>query len=290
MYGWSADHTEVVEDEADVLRGVAQALLDGQPFARVVDRLNAQGVAPVKADRWRVNTVQNILLNPRVVPIIGQEQFDKLARVLVPKRRPGRAAGTLLAGVLVCGRDGCGQPMYAATSNGKRIYRCHRLGGGRFSGCGRSTVSLARADDWAREAFIAAVAGEDFTDALNQRQAELLAGDVTTAQLDEWRAERDEIEVVLPTRYGTPELRRRHDELQRMVRQATAALVQRPDLQALQDLPKGEAALRRSWQGWDVPTRRSWLRRVFKLVVVQPATARGRASDVEARLEPVFLL
>jgi DNA invertase Pin-like site-specific DNA recombinase len=289
MYGWSADHEEIIEHEAEVLRRVALDLIDGQPFARVVDRLNTQGVPPVKADRWRVNTVQNILLNRRVIPIIGQEHYDRLAQLLIPKRRPGAVAVNLLSGLLHCGRPDCGQPMYAATSNGKRVYRCHRLGGGRFSGCGRSTVSLARADDWAREAFLAACTGPEFVDSLNQRQAELLAGDVTTAQLDDWRAERDEIEVVLPTRFGTPDLRQRHDELQRMVRQATATLVQRPDLQALLDLPQSEAQLRELWAGWDISARRAWLKRLFKFVVVQPATAKGRASDVESRMAPVWI-
>jgi DNA invertase Pin-like site-specific DNA recombinase len=292
MYGWTADHTAVVEQEAAVLREVAQDLIDGQPFARVVDKLNEQGVPPVKADRWRVNTVQNILTNPRVIPILGQEQYDTLAQLLAPKRRPGRTASeaNLLSGVLTCGRDGCGQPMYAATSNGKRVYRCHRLGGGRFSGCGRSTVSLARADDWAREAFISSIVGEEFTTALNQRQAELLAGETTVEELDAWRTEVQELEQVQGTRFFTAEMTRRHDDLQRMVRQATAALVQRPDLQQLQDLPRSEGKLIERWEGWTVTQRRAWLKRLFAFVEVMPATERGRASDVEARMRPVFRL
>jgi DNA invertase Pin-like site-specific DNA recombinase len=313
-YGWSADHTTVIEEEAAVLRAVAQDLVDGIPFARVVDHLNgeldldkpetkvppnvdrlARPVVPVKGGRWRVNTLQGILLNPRAATILGQEQYQNMVKLLAGKRRPGRLADHLLSGILTCGRDGCGQPLYAATvrpqGQGKKlVYRCQRLGGGRFSGCGRTSVSLPRADEWAEEAFVAAVVSEDFAQALAQRQAELLAGTTTVEELDDWRAEMDDLEQVQGTRYYNDTMRRRYDDLRRMVRQATQALVQRPDLQALIDLPKSEDQLRARWASWDVATRRVWLRRLVYTVVVKPATGRGRASDVESRLEPVWKL
>jgi DNA invertase Pin-like site-specific DNA recombinase len=290
-YGWSADHTQVIEPEAQVLRAVAQALVDGQPISRVVDQLNALGFPPVKDGRWRVNTVQNMLLNPRAAEILGQDQHREMARLLAPKRRPGRLAtdANLLSGVLTCGRDGCGQPLYAATvRNGKRVYRCHRLGGGRFSGCGRTSVALGRADAWAEELFVVSVTGEDFAQALVQRQAELLAGETTVEELDAWREEMAELEQVQGTRFYSEAMRRRHDDLQRMVRAATQALVQRPDLTAMLELPRTEDALRERWASWTTDQRRAWLRRLVSTIVVHPATGQGRASDVEARMAPVW--
>lgn len=290
MYGFEADHETVNEPEAETLRTVAEKLVAGQAFARVVDHLNTEGIPPVKADRWRVNTVQNILLNPRVIPIIGQETYDTLVRMYDSRtRRSGRPAEWLLSGILRCGREGCGEPLYAAVQGEgrKQVYRCHlKGGGGRHNGCGKTAVSLRRADAWAEEAFIAAVVSDDFAEALSRRQAELLATDVTAADLDDWRQEIAELEQVLPTRFASKAMRRRHDDLQQMVRQATAALVQRPDLQALLDLPKTEAKLRERWQSWSVTDRRTWLRRVFEHVAVKPATGKGRGSDVESRMEP----
>mgnify|MGYP003291190546 CR=1 FL=1 len=84
----------------------------------------------------------------------------------------------------------------------------------------------------------------------------------------------------------TAEMKRRRDDLQRLVREATARLMAQPDRQALVDLPKSEAALRAAWDGWSVAERRAWLRRILHHVAVLPADAHHRGSDVEARLDP----
>src|SRR4030095_5986997 len=99
--------------------------------------------------------------------------------------------------------------MYAGPRGGKpggppqAVYRCKRQSGGRFAGCGLTQISAPRADAWAVEAFVAAVVSDDFAHALNQRQAELLASDVTAEQLDDWRVEVAELGTVLETRFGT---------------------------------------------------------------------------------------
>ena len=49
-----------------------------------------------------------------------------------------------------------------------------------------------------------------------------------------------------------------------------------------------ETQLRDAWDGWSVPERRVWLRRVFAMVIVKPATALGRGSKVEDRMDPVW--
>jgi hypothetical protein len=149
---------------------------------------------------------------------------------------------------------------------------------------------MTRADAWVEEAFIVAVCAEEFTKALNRRRAELLAGEVTVAQVEEWRTEIDELELILPTRFAADVHRARHAELQRLVRQATAGLLQRPDLQALLDLPKSEAKLRAAWEAWTVPERRVWLGRVLDHITVLPAPpgTHHRGSDVGARLDPVW--
>jgi hypothetical protein len=301
MYGFEADHTTIIEAEAELLREAARRVLDGEPLAQIVDDWHDQGIRPRRAERWRVTALRQMLLNPRVVPIIGQETHDKLVRLFAnPERRKrqGRPAEHLLSGILRCGREGCGQPMYRQSfmDRGRQRFTYHcRQGaksGGRFNGCGKTTVAAARADAWATEAFIAAVCGDEFSEALNRRRAELLAGEVTVAQVEEWRAELEELELVLPTRFAADMHRARHAELQRLVRQATAGLLQRPDLQALVDLPKSEEKLRAAWEEWTVPERRVWLRRVLHHITVLPAPpgTHHRGSDVGARLDPKWRL
>jgi DNA invertase Pin-like site-specific DNA recombinase len=299
LFGFAADHETIIPEHAELLQEAARRALDGEPLSRIVDGWNDGGYRPGKATRWRVTYLRRVLLNERVIPIIGREVHDKLTRLFTSRNRQklGRPAQHLLSGILICGRGGCGRPLYGTwkmSRSGDRemYYRCKpRSGsGGRFQGCGSTGVAMARADAWAADAFIAAVVSPDFAEALNQRQAELLAGDMTAEQLDDWRAEVDELEQVLPTRFSTDEMRRRHDDLQRMVRDATARLLQQPELQALLDLPKSEDKLRERWQAWTIAERRTWIKRVMEAIVVKPATARGRASDVESRMGPRWKL
>jgi site-specific DNA recombinase len=294
LYGFEADHVTVVEPEAQHLREAAERVLAGEPMNQIVDDWNDRGLRTRSGSRWTVKTLRRVLGNPWAVPILGQDTYQDLSRIFnqPDRQRLGRPAEHLLSGILTCGREGCGQPLYLVRTQqrdgSKRpVYACRKAGsGGRFTGCGSMTVSQARADERARELFVAAVVSDDFAQALSRRQAELLAGEVTAQELDDWRREIEELELVMPTRFGTPDMRRRHDDLRRMVDQATAQLMARPDLQALLDLPRSEKKLRARWDAWTIAERRIWLRRLVETIVVKPATTRSRGSDVESRMDP----
>jgi DNA invertase Pin-like site-specific DNA recombinase len=303
-FGVAPDRVTVVEHEAELIREAARRLLAGDNLSQIVEDWNDRGVRPVRGDRWRVTALRLVLTNRRVVPIVGEKSYLALAELFGPERsqrrhdrqRQGRPAEHLLSGILTCGREGCGQPLYAAQKGGtgrpmQMVYRCKKAAGsgGRHAGCGSTVVSMARADSWAEEAFIAAAASEDFAKAVNRRQAELLAGEVTVSELDDWRKEIDELELVIPTRYGTEVHQQRHEQLQRMVHDATTRLLRRPDLQAMVDLPRTETKLRARWESWSVTERRVWLRRLLDRIEVKPATVvRGPATDVESRMSPVW--
>jgi DNA invertase Pin-like site-specific DNA recombinase len=294
LFGFEADHVTINEDQAQLLREARDRVLDqNQTLSAVVDTWNAQGLRPGNATHWRVTHLRRILLNERVVPIIGQEAHDRLRRLLTDqeRRKGGRPATYLLSGVLTC--QNCSRQMY-----GTRIrrqggvqeltYRCEKGGGGRHTGCGRTSVAMGRADAWAEDAFIAAVAGPGFAQALAQRQAELLAGSGTAEELDEWRAELDDIEQVQGTRFYNEQMRRRHAELRRLTDVATAKLMAAPELAEMQSLPRSEDELRAAWMRWSVATRRQWLRRFLVRIEVRAATSRGPGRDVAERLEPVW--
>lgn len=291
LFGFEDDHITVIEDQAQLLREAVQALDKGQTLSNVVDAWNAQGLRPGQASHWRVTHLRRILLNERVIPIIGQDAHDRLRRLFIDqeRRKGGRPAAFLLSGVLVCNR--CHRPMYGArrTRQGgvqENTYRCEagKGSGGRHAGCGGTSVAMDRADRYVEEMFIAAIVSEELVEALARRQAELLAEDVTVEALDTWRAELLELEQVQGTRFYSDAMKRRHDELRRMVDQATTQLLAQPDLQAMMDLPRSEAALRARWAAWDIAQRRVWIRRLVHRIEVKPATV-GR---VEERLEPVW--
>jgi DNA invertase Pin-like site-specific DNA recombinase len=293
LFGFEADHVTVNEEQAELLREAVDLVLNkGRTLSHVVDTWNAQGLRPGDASHWRVTHLRRILLNERVVPIIGQENYDKLVRLFTDqeRRKGGRPAIYLLSGVLTCSR--CDRPLYGARIRRKGgvqelNYRCEagKGSGGRHTGCGRTSVAMGRTDDHVREIFILSVVGEPFREALNQWQAELLATDVTAQDLDDWRAEIADLDQVQGTRFYNDAMRRRHDELRRMVEQATAQLMAAPDLQAMIDLPRSEEQLRARWSSWTIPQRRAWLKRLVERIEVKPATA---GISLEERLVPIF--
>jgi DNA invertase Pin-like site-specific DNA recombinase len=296
LFGFEADHQTIIEDQAQLLREAVRRLDQGQTLSNVVDGWNAQGLRPGKASHWRVTHLRRILLNERVVPIIGQDAYDRLRRLFTnPERRKGgRPAEYLLSGILTCSR--CSRPLYGVRIKRRGgfevVYRCEagKGSGGRFTGCGRTSVAMRRADAWAEDAFVVAVAGPDFAQAMAQRQAELLAGETTAEDLDAMREEFADLDQVQGTRYYTDTMRERHAELRRLVEQATARLLAAPELKQLLDLPRTEQELRQAWAGWTVADRRRWLKRILDRIEVMPATGRGAASDVESRMAPVFKL
>jgi DNA invertase Pin-like site-specific DNA recombinase len=292
MFGFTVT-LEPIDHEQALVREAAQRVLQGEPMNQVVDDWQARGLRPIRGERWKVVSLRRLLLNPRTAEIIGQDQHQALVRLFAQpgRQRLGRPAEHMLSGILTCSQ--CSQPLYGAEKGGKDqpaqlVYRCKRGtgSGGRFAGCGSTVVSMRRADDWAREAFIAAVAGPDFAQALAQRQAEVLSEDVTAAELDEWREEIQDLDQVQGTRFYSDAMKRRHAQLRRLVDAATARLMAAPELEEMMSLPRSEDKLRERWASWTVAQRRTWLRRLLSSIVVRPALVRGRASDVEARMGP----
>jgi DNA invertase Pin-like site-specific DNA recombinase len=293
VYGFAKDHTTVIEHEAALLRYVAGYVLDGAPMNQIMDVLNWRGYRTRAGKLWTVKTMKRILVNPYAAPLLGQEQFDKLARIFgqPDRQRIGKPAQHLLSGILTCHR--CTQPLYAIHTkqrdgSRRRVYACIKSTGGRFTGCGSVRIAADRVDAWAEDIFQIVVAGPDFAAALSRRQAELLSADVTAEELDAWREEMAELEQVMPTRYAPPNAQERHQELRRLVEQATAQLLAQPDLQELISLPKSEEHLADAWSRWSTTDRRRWLKRILVQIQVHPATSRSRASSVEERLEPIW--
>jgi DNA invertase Pin-like site-specific DNA recombinase len=294
MFGFAAATLDVIPEEQELVREAADRVLAGEPMNQVVDDWHTRGLRPIRGQRWKVVSLRRLLLNPRVVEIIGQDQHQDLVRLFSrPGRQSlGRPAAHLLSGILACP---CGQPLYGAQKGGKDrpaqlVYRCKKGGnsGGRFAGCGSTVVSMRRADAWAGDAFVAAVAGPDFARAMAQRQREILDQDMDAAELDDAREEIQDLEQVQGTRYYSDTMRERHAQLRRMVDAATARLMAAPELEEMLSLPRSEAKLRELWAGWDTASRRRWLRRILDRIEVMPATSRTRASDVESRMAPVW--
>jgi len=297
-YGIGPDHMTVIEGEAALLLEAAQRILDGETVSHLVDDWNERGHTTRKRGTWSVTSIRGHLLNPRAIPILGEDTHNRL-KVLFgnpDRRRLGRPAQHLLSGILRCGI--CSQPLYGGHVQGDRwVYRCRKAkgSGNRFHGCGGITVSLPKADGWALDAFIAATCGEGSQLPGHHVAAQLeaaSAGGPTPVELAREQEELDELRLILTTRFGTPEHRQRVAELKARAAAAEQRQRAQPDLAALASLPRTEANLRARWDAWTTPERRTWLRRVLEWITVSaaPPGTHHRGSDIGKRLDPKWRL
>ena len=141
--------------EAREIREAAKSLLAGASLGSIVADLNARGVTTSTGRPWTYTSVRQVLVRPRNAglstlngEIVGKTTWpailteDTWRAVCAVLENPDRRRSTsnrvrwLLAGVAVCGKEGCGEPLRSATVASNRakgtnrtVYRC-RVGGG----------------------------------------------------------------------------------------------------------------------------------------------------------------
>ncbi len=289
-FGFEADHVTIAEGEAELLKEATRRLLvDKHPLSTIVDDWNARGVPTRNGDHWHVTSLRRQLLNPRVVAIVGHDDYNALMRLFTaPERqKQGRQAQHLLSGILRCAL--CESPMYVHhPGNGDAlVYGCRKgsTSGGRFKGCGQMSINYDQADEWLRDAFITA--------ATSPMLPELIARH-SNAGMEELErsltADQHELEELARLkgegRFTIPEWLALRDPIEARIREAEAKLASSStdDIAALRTLPRAAGALRVLWDGWDVPTRRVWLRRLLERVVVKNGAERG--APMKERLDP----
>jgi DNA invertase Pin-like site-specific DNA recombinase len=158
---------EVVDERVAVIQRAAAAIFEGQALAQVVRKLNADGVAPPRKQRWHVITLTRLLRNttlvgqrnqslkgqtfPFEVPAVAsQEWFDRLQKTLDgargKRRRDCYRADALCRGRIFCGV--CRELMHVQNATGGYVYyRCrsyHHLSG--LPPCGNRYHPVAEID------------------------------------------------------------------------------------------------------------------------------------------------
>lgn len=140
---------EQVPVEADLIRKAAADVLDGASLKSVAREWREAGVSTPRSEKgsegWTHNGVKSILINPRNAglntyrgEVVGRGQWDPIfpesthnqlrALLTDPKRlvrttgSKGRTPVNLLSGIARCAT--CGETVHAASSNGRRVYKC----------------------------------------------------------------------------------------------------------------------------------------------------------------------
>ncbi len=179
LFGYLHDGS-IVEDEARVIRWLAESLIEGEPVNELLWRLGATGIKTTLGNDWGDQTLRRLMANPRLAghathkgdvvgvgqwePILDDATFQQVQASLSRRasKYVARPRVALLAGLIYCAR--CGAAMGSARrarrgaeAQGARVYRCLRQPG--RMGCGGVT-----GDAVSIETIVEAYAGERLQD------------------------------------------------------------------------------------------------------------------------------
>jgi site-specific DNA recombinase len=167
-YGYTRRGGEVIEHEAEVLRGAAQRILQGHSLWATTVWANEQGhnfqqrtlgpallsphIAGLRTHTIKVDTKNVTTITPGDWPaILDRRTYEDVKRELNGNRKKGgQPSQHLLSGLLTCGRDGCGATMWAhyrpASRGGAAEYSCLKQPG--RPGCGKTTVTAVPLEEF----------------------------------------------------------------------------------------------------------------------------------------------
>lgn len=188
-FGFDDDRVTIRDDEAAVVRDVADRVLAGESLRSVCADLNDRGTVTPTGGEWQPGVLRRMLMSARLSgqreyrgeivaaavwpAIISPEQTAALNRLLTdPSRRTGRAARTyLLKGLLRC--TDCDSVLVARPrGDGARCYVCASgQRDARFTGCGKRRVLAEPIELFVAEALFARLDSPALRDALTAAAA-----------------------------------------------------------------------------------------------------------------------
>ncbi|GGG03831.1 hypothetical protein GCM10007304_17440 [Rhodococcoides trifolii] len=190
-YGYADNRTDIVEQEAAVIRRMAEHLTTGGHLRALATQLNDEHIPTASNSSWHPITIKRALTNPRIIgmadqdgelvpsatkPILDRDTYDKLVALFTdPARskftRTNGRVHLLSGGIARCGM--CGSQLYANVSGDRPDqYRCSKRAQG---GCGRIGIKAADLEAEVVERVLArlsdAVMRRELTKAMNELHA-----------------------------------------------------------------------------------------------------------------------
>lgn len=310
-FGYTSDQREVVEEEAVVIREMAQRLIATSNVHAVARWLQSADVKTARGNPWQVQTVRGLLTNPRLIglrshkgdltkavwpAILDEDTWKQVQSILTdPERRttPGNQAKHLLMRLVTCGR--CG--MFLATQTrgrsdpGTFTYSCRKDTAAMVTGCGQLRMKGEWLDEWVTASALARLeADEELRSGLVKLASPVLAGpsmdDLLRKRetlLARWHEVGDMFTAGEVDRAEHNRMRNNITEDRKVVDAALARIeVASPAgaLLAAGDLSKG-------WESRSQAERRALLRLLIDRIVVKPAN-HGRNRFDPDRVEIIW--
>lgn len=285
-YGYTPDRTNIVPDEAAVVRELYSRFLAGESLHGLMRALNERGEPTNTGSRqWTIDRVRQILTRHRYAGwlihrgevvgdgdwprIIDRHIFAAVQRRIgeTAKPRRGAPATTLLGGIVRCGL--CQTRMVGGIRHAKPIYTCDRRGGG----CGRVARLRATIEDYVLPRIlegvdrdVVAVEEAQVLTALDMNQQAQVDTELEMAVLRErFKKERTDAALYFDTQ----------DILRRRVRTLEAE-----HAKLLDDLTRlaQESVAADRWQEWTQDVQRTFIRTQVAAILVHPAKSYGLAA------------
>ena len=199
LFGYTADRSEIIPTEAELVREAASAIIGGASLASIATAWNANGVTTTAGNPWRTTSIRRYMKSPSIAglreyhgAIVGEASWagiitpeeHRLLQVAIqrPAQR-GRRRIYPLSGIVTCGI--CGTRMTGAIRDGYRAYRCSH-GHGRAA-CGRVSIKAEPVETLVTMIVLDAVASDEYGEAL----AALAEGDGETGRIIAQLAEKE---------------------------------------------------------------------------------------------------
>ena len=309
-FGYKKDMVTVDEDEAAILRDVAQRVLNGQSYKSIAWWLNEEGYTTSGGKLFYPLTVRNMLLKPRYAglrehdgkeypavwePILDADTWERLKMMarMRAERNPNvpKARRYLLTGLVYCG--GCGMPMNGMTKRDnpsrpiRRTYQCRVQGDAQKKhGCGGVTRNAEALEHWVGESVLAHLASSSVLDLLGATGSDR---DVIRGLMDDRQKQRDRINKLVDD-YATTDILSR-DQFERAKSTAEGELARIQSLLTrytsssaiLSLLPSGKNASE-AWMSESEDWKRSLLSGLIERINVMPSVRKPFYTLPDGRL------
>ena len=295
-FGYDDDRVTVREQEADVIRSLADRFVSGESLRSLTTWLEASEFQAVGGGVWRSGALRGVLTSARIAglrshrgqvvgpakwtAIITEQHRDRilsrLAHITTTHQRSPRRY--LLSGLLRCGR--CGKPLLSSPSGATRRYAC--VSGPDHGGCGRLTVVAEPVEELITEAVLFRLDTPELSAALDGSTS----GDSQTIAMGQGladdRAQLDELAAL----YAGKEITSREwltarQPIEARIRQTETALARATKSSALTGLAGQGVALRTGWASLNLTRQHAIVAAVLNHAVVGPGTPGDRHLDPE---------
>jgi len=163
-FGHTDDWSEVVLEEAALIREAAERVLKGEGIRTIARDWDRRGIKTLKGNPWHHATIRGVLASARLVgkreyggavfdygdvpPILDEDTWARVRDVLENRVAPnpaGPKGQRLLTGIVLCGR--CDAPLVGNVNKyGKQTYQCRKRGS-QPNACGGVQVLAERVDE-----------------------------------------------------------------------------------------------------------------------------------------------